>query len=146
MSDQTKHQWQFPGAALVINAVANWVKKYRYAVGLRNEFAHCGAEEVIRTAHDLGMGFEEFVSLAREGPHAADQLPRLLRALGVDPAALTSVDPAMMRGLERICITCSHKDQCEHDLSAGTAAQSSYTDYCPNAVALNALFNSRFQS
>ncbi|MGO9702235.1 MAG: hypothetical protein ACLPX7_23580 [Xanthobacteraceae bacterium] len=146
MSNQMNHQSKFPGAASVIDAIANWVKKYRHAVGLRNELTHCGAEEIMRTAHDLGMGFEEFVTLAREGPHAADQLPRLLRALGVDPDELKFVDPAIMRSLERICITCSHKDQCRHDLSAGTAAQSSYTDYCPNAVALNALFNSRFQS
>jgi hypothetical protein len=139
------HQSVTHGVAPIFDAIANWVKKYRDAVGLRNELAHCGAEEVGRIAHDLGMSSEELISLAGKGPHAADQLPRLLRALGVDPVELTSVDPANMRALERICITCGHKDQCEHDLAAGTAAQSSYKDYCPNARSLNALFGSKFE-
>jgi len=78
----------------------------------------------------------------REGPHAADELPKLLRALGVDPQKLASDDPAIMRSLERICISCGHKNQCQHDLAAGTAA-SYYRDYCPNAMSLDALFHSK---
>jgi hypothetical protein len=131
--------------APVFDAIANWVKKYRDAVGLRAELAHCGPEEVANIAHDLGMGPEEFVSLASKGPHAADQLPRLLRALGVDPVELASIDPANMRALERICITCGHKSQCEHDVAAGGDVQNSYRDYCPNAKSIDALFESKFE-
>jgi hypothetical protein len=145
MSNHIHQQLRQLGVAPVLDAIANWVKKYRYAVGLRDELAHCGAEEVAHKAHDLGMNSEQFASLASQGPHAAVQLSRLLRALGVDPDELASIDPAMMRGLERICITCGHKDQCEHDLAAGGAAESCYNDYCPNAMSLNALFHSRFE-
>ncbi len=139
------HQPPKLGVAPVFDAIANWVKKYRDAVGLRAELAHCGADEVAHIAHDLGMNSEEFVSLASKGPHAADQLPKLLRALGVDPVELASVDPGNLRALERICITCGHKDQCEHDLAAGNAAKHSYRDYCPNAKSINALFQSKFE-
>lgn len=143
MSDQIHLQSPHGGVATVLEAIANWVEKYRSAIGLRDELAHCGAQEVERIAHDIGLGSEEFISLARNGPHAADQLPRLLRALGVDPDQ--HIDAGMMRGLERICITCGNKNWCEHDLAAGTAAQGSYNDYCPNAKTLNAIFESKFE-
>jgi len=128
-----------------LDAIANWVKKYRVAVGLREELTHCGAAEVAHKAQDLGMESQDLASLANMGPNTADQLQRLLRALGVDPNELASIDPATMRSMERICITCGHKRQCEHDLARGTAADSCYTDYCPNALSLNELFQSRFQ-
>jgi hypothetical protein len=45
-----------------------------------------------------------------------------------------------MRDLQRICVTCGHKGQCQHDLAIGAAA-SHYRDYCPNAISLDALFH-----
>ncbi len=126
----------------ILDAIADWVKKYRHAVGLRGEFAHCGAEEVALIARDIGVSPQELIFVANKGPHAADELPTLLCALGVDPQKLASDDPAVMRSLQRICISCGHKDQCQHDLAAGTAA-SKYRDYCPNAISLDALFHSK---
>ncbi len=41
------------------------------------------------------------------GPYAADQLSKLLHALGAD--SLASSDPVIMRDLQRGCITCAHK-------------------------------------
>jgi transcriptional regulator with XRE-family HTH domain len=122
----------------VLGAIANWVKKYRYASGLRDELARCGSDEVARAAHDLGVSPRELVHLASKGPHAADLLQKLLNALGVDPKALAFEDPATMRDLQRLCITCGHKNQCEHELAAGTAAQN-YKSFCPNAYTLDVL-------
>jgi pyrroloquinoline quinone (PQQ) biosynthesis protein C len=104
--------------------------------------ARCGPEEVARAANDLGVSPGELVRLASKGPHAADQLAKLLLALGVDPKKLASEDPAMMRDLQRLCITCGHKQRCEHELAAGTAAKH-YRNYCPNAISLAALFASK---
>ena len=87
----------------------------------------------------MGMTPQELLFAVSKGPHAADELPKLLSALGVDPQKLSSADPALMRSLQRICITCGHKDQCQHNLAAGTAA-GHYRYYCPNAVSLDALF------
>lgn len=142
MSEHAHQQPAHSTVATVLDAIASWVEKYRQAVGLRAELTHCGADEVARIAHDLGMSSEEFVSLASKGQHAADQLARLLRALGVDPDKLASDEPATMRALQQICITCSHKSQCEHDLAAGTAAER-YRDYCPNALSLAQLFDAK---
>ena len=37
----------------ILDAIANWVKRYRYHAGLRHDLAACGPEEVARTARDL---------------------------------------------------------------------------------------------
>jgi len=124
----------------VFEAIASWVQKYRYAVGLRDDLANCGADEVARMAHDLGVNAQELISLAAKGPQAADQLSKLLRALGVDPEKLGSGETAMMRDLQRICISCDHKNQCERDLATGAAVQH-FRDYCPNALSIEALFD-----
>ena len=138
----SNHTQEHRTVAPILDAIANWVKKYRQAVGLRGDLANCGADEVALIARDIGVSPEELRFAASKGPHAADELPKLLRALGVDPQKLASDDPAIMRSLERICISCGHKNQCQHDLAAGTAA-SYYRDYCPNAMSLDELFHSK---
>jgi hypothetical protein len=142
MASRTHKQPTYPVVEAVIDVIADWVKKYRYAAGLRNELAACAPDEVARAAQDLGVSSRELVHLASRGPHAADQLAKLLLALGVNPKRLASEDPATMRDLQRLCITCSHKRQCEHELAAGTAAQH-YRSYCPNALSLAALFSAK---
>jgi transcriptional regulator with XRE-family HTH domain len=130
------------GHRSVLDAIAGWVRNYRQAVGLRSELANCTAEEVAQLARDVGLSAEELMSIATKGRHAADELPKLLRALGVDPQKLASDDPSTMRDLQRICIHCGHKGECRHDLAAGTAA-GSYRDYCPNAMSIKALFQAK---
>ena len=105
----SKHTYEHRTVAPILDAIANWVKKYREAIGLRGELANCGAEEVARYARDIGVSPEELIFMTKKGPHAADELPKLLRALGVDPQKLTSDEPATMRSLQRICISCGHK-------------------------------------
>ena len=39
----------------VLDAIADWVKKYREAIGLRNEMANCTPEQVAVIARDLGL-------------------------------------------------------------------------------------------
>jgi hypothetical protein len=132
----------YPRLEPILDAVASWVSRYRYAVGLRKELQQCGADEVARTARDLGISPRELVRLANRGPAAADLLPKLLRALGVDPATLARQDPLAMRDLQRLCITCGEKRRCEHELAAGTAARH-YRSFCPNAFTLDALFKAK---
>jgi hypothetical protein len=136
MNDQTS---EHRGIEPILNAIANWVKSYRHAVGLRGELANCGPEEVERMARDVGVGPDELRLYVNKGPHAADELPKLLRALGVDPQRLASESPEKMRGLQRLCITCSDKDQCRRDMAAGTIA-THYREYCPNAMSIEAIF------
>jgi pyrroloquinoline quinone (PQQ) biosynthesis protein C len=126
----------------ILDAIANWVKKYRYAAGLRDELARCRPEEVAQTAHELGLSSRELYRLASKGPHAADLLKKMLLALGVNPKTLASQDPLLMRDLQRLCISCDHKKQCKHELAAGTAAKH-YRNFCPNAFTLDAIFDAK---
>ena len=124
----------------IFQAIANWVKKYREAIGVRGELVNCAPEQVAEIARDIGVSTEELKFALEKGSHGSDELPRLLRAIGVDPQKLSSTEPALMRSLERICITCGHKEQCQHNLAAGTAVRH-YQYYCPNAVGLNAFLS-----
>jgi hypothetical protein len=126
----------------MFGAIANWVTSYRQAVGLRRELAKCGPEEVAAMARDIGLSTQELEFIARKGPNAADELPKLLRALGVNPQKISSDRIGALRDLQRICTTCGHKAQCKHELAAGTAGKH-YHGYCPNAVSIDELFGLR---
>lgn len=132
------HETTYPALEMFLDAVTNWVKKYRDATGSRDELAHWEPDEIARTARDLGVSPGELIRMAEKGPHAADRLPRLLRDLGVDPGTLSRDDPDMMRDMQRLCSACSHKRRCERELSAGTAADN-YRHFCPNALSLETL-------
>jgi pyrroloquinoline quinone (PQQ) biosynthesis protein C len=119
----------------IFGAVANWVTRYRQAVGLKRELAKCAPEEVAAIARDIGLSTRELESIARKGPNAADELPKLLRALGVDPQKIHSDRNGALRDLQRICTSCGHKAQCKHELAAGTAANhypQLLPERCPN--------------
>ena len=140
MEDVVSNHTYEHGSAL--GAIASWVKDYRQALGLRGQLANCTPEEVALIALDIGLSAEDLMSAAAKGPHAADELSKLLRALGVDPQKLASDYPSAVRDLQRICIHCGHKSECRHNLAAGTAA-SRYRDYCPNAMSIEALFQGK---
>ena len=125
----------------LFDAIADWVTRYRQAIGVRRDLANCGAEEVAAIARDIGLSAQELEFIASKGPNAAAELPKLLRALGVDPQKLPSDRRTTMRDLQRICITCGHKAQCRHELAAGTAAEH-YRDFCPNTMSIDELFGS----
>lgn len=123
----------------VLNAIAEWVNKYRTAVGAHITHGPCGPDEVMQTARDLGVAANQMRELMNKGPGAADLLQKMLVALHVDPQEIAKTNPAVMRDLQRLCITCSNKKQCAHELARGTAAEH-FHDYCPNAFTLDALF------
>jgi hypothetical protein len=124
---------------IVLSAISNWVTKYRQLTGADNEFGYCTPDDVRQIAKDLGVPPTELRALASKGPGAADLLEKMLIALCVDPEALAKANPAVMRDLQRLCITCSHKGRCEHELAQGTAGEH-YHEFCPNAFTLDALF------
>jgi hypothetical protein len=128
----------YPALEPVLSAIAHWVTTYRNARETGDQIRRCGPDEVAGIAHDLGVTPGELARLGSKGAGSADLLQKLLGALGVDAKGLSSSDPATMRDLQRLCTTCGHKSQCEHDLAAGSAARN-YSSYCPNAYTLDAL-------
>ena len=142
MNQQPAPHPDYESLQSILNAIAQWMKKYCYARGIRNELMNCTTEEVARMARELKIDPNELATLAKKGPHAADLLQRLLIALGVDANGLEHDDPLVMRDLQRLCTTCGEKRQCEFDLASGVIADN-FRDYCPNAFTLDALLKAK---
>lgn len=131
-------QPKFPAVDMVISAIANWVNHYREAAGLRDELGQCDPAEVAQIARDLNLAPAELQAIAAKGPGSADLLKEMLLALKIDPATLAEREPGTMRDLQRLCVSCGHKQQCGHELDVGSA-DANFHDFCPNAYTLETL-------
>jgi uncharacterized protein YjiS (DUF1127 family) len=131
MTDQAH---AYPRLQLLIDGFASWLR-HRRALG---ELRQMDQDTVSRIAGDLRISPDDLGELVRNGPHAADELPQMLEALGVDEAALARSEPLVLRDMERVCALCQDKSRCHDDLAAGTA-KSHYRDYCLNAPTIGSL-------
>src|SRR5271166_1244936 len=95
----------------VIDLFARWLQH-------RREIAECtcDAAEYALIARDLGVSPDELDQLVRRGPQAAAELPKMMAALGLDAQAITRAQPLVMRDLQRVCVLCEQKRQCDRDL------------------------------
>ena len=134
----------YPLVEAALKAVADWVTSYRNAIGFNNEFAMCGPDEVMRMAKDIGVTPSQLQELVRKGPDSAKLLKRMLIAMHVDPKIIANMDPLVMRELQWLCMTCSNKKRCEHELAKGTATEH-FREFCPNAVSLDELLDQKDQ-
>lgn len=139
MPNRDTPQKSYPVVEVVLNSIADWVSKYRYAIGRTNDLGLCSREDVMQIANDLGVSVNELRELVAKGPHAADLVQKMLVALHVDPKVIAASNPLVMRDLQRLCITCTDKKRCAHELAKGTAAEH-FNEFCPNALTLDALF------
>jgi uncharacterized protein YjiS (DUF1127 family) len=131
MSEQST---PYPRVEFLIDAFASWLKHRREL----NELRQMDRGEFDRIADDLRVTPDDLEELVRQGTHAADELPEMLKALGIDEAALARAEPLVLRDMERVCAMCQQKRQCDRDLAAGTAA-AHYEDYCLNASTIDQL-------
>jgi Family of unknown function (DUF6455) len=90
---------------------------------------------VARVAQDLGISAADLRFLASQDKTAADLLNRRLETLRLDP---TSIDPALMRDLQRCCSICDSKQLCAHELE-DKPQSASWPKYCPNEATIAAL-------
>jgi hypothetical protein len=133
-------QPDYPAVKMVAEAVADWVKRYRDAIAREKELSKIDPTEVAAIAKDIGITTVQLHTLVNKGPEATESLKKLLTALGVDPKKLEEVDPRIARDMQWLCLNCSNKNQCKHELSSGTAAQT-FRTFCPNAIALDEVFD-----
>ena len=130
----TAQEHPYSRVELLINTFADWLKHRRELSELRQlDTAHFD-----RIAGDLRVSPDDLNKLVRRGPHAADELPMLLKALGIDEADLRRTQPLVLRDMERVCALCVSKHQCDRDLAAGTSAEH-YEGYCLNAPTIESL-------
>lgn len=130
----------YPRVEFVLDAIADWMTRYRATRAQASELGRCEPEEVARIAHDIGISKDDLVSMAKKGPNSAALLERMLVALGVDAQA--HKDMSVMHDLQRLCVTCGHKQQCTHELASGSAAEH-FHQFCPNSYTLDALLTEK---
>jgi transcriptional regulator with XRE-family HTH domain len=118
----------------LIDIFGDWLKHRREL----SEIRQLDRSDFDRIAGDLRVSPADLDELVRKGPHAADELPKLLKALGIDQADLARTQPLVLRDMERVCALCHSKRQCDRDLAAGTSAEH-YEGYCLNAPAIDVL-------
>ena len=131
MTTRTK---TYPIVENAINLFGDWLKHRQEMRELRD----MNSGDFVRIARDLCVSPAELDAVVRQGPHASDELPRLLKSLGIDEASLSRTPPVLQRDMVRVCASCRQKARCDHDLDAGTSAQH-YAEYCPNAPAIEEL-------
>lgn len=130
----TAQEHPFPRVEALINTFAGWLRHRRDL----SEIRRMDTTEFDRIAGDLRVSPGDLDMLVRRGPHAADELPKLLKALGIDEADLARTEPLVLRDMERVCALCASKRQCDRDLAAGTSAEH-YEGYCLNAPTIDSL-------
>jgi uncharacterized protein YjiS (DUF1127 family) len=124
----------YPALQLLIGTFADWLRHRRELSELRQ----MDRADFDRIADDLLISPGDLDELVRRGPHAADELPAMLRALGIDAHKLARTEPMLLRDMERVCAMCKQKTRCDRDLIAGTAADH-YESYCLNASTIDRL-------
>lgn len=89
-------------------------------------------------AGEFGLSVGELRRLASRSSHSADELPRMMSALGFDAGETVQRMPILYRDLQRVCSGCRTKARCRRELAHGTAA-ADFAEFCPNRETLRAL-------
>ncbi len=124
----------YPTVEFLIGKFADWLKHRRELSKIRR----MNRTDFDAIARDLRVSSDDLDRLVQIGRHGADELPEMLKNLGIDEADLARTQPLLVRDMQRVCAMCRDKAQCDGDLAAGTTAEH-YRDYCPNAPTIDAL-------
>jgi hypothetical protein len=130
----TAQEHPFPRVESLINTFSDWLRHRRDL----SEIRQLDTTDFHRIASDMRVSPGVLDLLVRQGPHAADELSKLLKSLGIDEADLARSEPLVLRDMERVCAMCSSKRQCDRDLAAGTSVEH-YEGYCLNAPTIQSL-------
>ena len=124
----------YPTVEYLIDKFAAWLKHRREL----SEIRRMNRTDFDLIAHDLRLSPGDLDRLVAAGQHSADEMPKMLKALGIDVAAIARAEPLLVRDMQRVCSLCHDKAHCHSELAAGTSADH-YKDYCPNAPTIDAL-------
>jgi hypothetical protein len=116
----------------------SWLKRQQAQREIRN----LGIEEVAFIAHDLGLSMGELQAAVRNDNETPVALHRLLDVLHLDHDLISKQEPEVYRDLVRLCVQCAHKKECRRGFERPNPPQT-WPNYCPNAVTLRALVDSR---
>src|SRR5258705_4107403 len=95
----------YPRVEFLIDMFADWLNHRREL----SEIRQMDRSDFERIASDLRVSPGELDTLVDRGPHAADELPKLLKALGIDQADLPPTRPMVLCRMERVYAPCHPK-------------------------------------
>ena len=128
----------------MFGAIAQWCR--RWAVKpIPFELESCGPDEVKGGAQEAVLSTPELLSLSSQGLYGSNLLERRMAALNLDPEELARSEPALFRGLQRLCTSRRNPMRCARDLAQefsrdpSEPASTDWRDYCPNGTTLNML-------
>lgn len=121
-------QQPYPLVSQLIERFGDWLTRQRQL----HELGALDAAEFKRMSRELGIAPDDLDALVRRGVRGSEELPRMLRALGFDEAAIAQIQAPQLLEMRHACAGCAHKTDCNRDLAARTAPQS-YQSYCANA-------------
>jgi transcriptional regulator with XRE-family HTH domain len=134
------HTKPYPVVEFLIDIFGNWLQHQREL----SEIRQLDRSGLNRIAGELRVSSDDLDALVRRGPHAADELPKLLQALGIDESDLARTEPQLLRDMERVCALCRSKRQCNRERTAGTTGDH-YKEFCLNASTIDGLGQSAEQ-
>lgn len=124
----------YPIVETWIDKFAGWIKHRREL----SEIRRIDRTDFNQIADDLRISPDELERLVQAGAHSADEMPEMLKALGVEVNDIARVEPLLVRDMQRVCSLCRDKERCHGELAHGTAAKH-YEEFCPNAPTIDAL-------
>ena len=122
-----------------MTTLANW----RSARVARRELTLLDAGELRALARDVAVSADQLTGLTGHGAKGNDELPRLMRALGLTPERTERIHADVMRDMSIICSGCKFKRRCRHDIDCGWAPVVQH--YCPNTHTIKALYRERYE-
>ncbi len=91
-------------------------------------------------ATDIGLSPSEFRDIASRIDDHSAQMEAMMRARGLEPAAVRRAFSGIARQMELLCAQCRDVGRCRRALAAGTAAET-MRDFCRNADTIDDLAN-----
>jgi hypothetical protein len=118
--------------------ILSWWKTRKELHGQMDELLSLGDTEIAEIAADCGISRDQLIKVVQAGPHAADEMVELMRALNIDPDAVQSGETHLFHDMQLTCTECRTKEECRRHLNDGTVADT-YNRYCANSAILNEL-------
>lgn len=115
--------------------------KWQSARAAEEELARIGTEDLRSLAQDAGVSADQLVRLASRRAKGADELPLLMKALGLSPEKTARTRPDVMRDMSVVCSGCKVASHCRRAIESGWAPV--VQRYCPNAMTLQALLDEK---
>jgi hypothetical protein len=87
-----------PVISRVVDVFGEWLRHRREL----REMREIDAANFGRIAVELRLSANDLEDLVRQGPHSADELPKMLTALGIDQDTLVRTEPLVLRDMEKV--------------------------------------------